>query len=144
MVEEVKKTYFNSFPPAGITPAGSPIADIMQWNKDQTALVKVGERDIQKEINAAAVGVTPYELLATVLKTGDESLLSQNEGASGDFSGMPETMSDALKVQDQAEAASQDPETLKALGLAPATAAASPAPALAASAEAAPKKEEVK
>ena len=38
------------------------VQPVFKWNKERTELVKVGERDVDKEIQACAVGVTPYEL----------------------------------------------------------------------------------
>lgn len=98
MAEAVKTSYWGSYPPASVTPAGSPVVDVMQWNKDRTALVKTGERDIQKEINAAAEGVTPYEVFDRVSRSGDTSLLGEDTGFYGDASGAPETISDADKM----------------------------------------------
>ena len=98
MADAVKKSYWGSYPPASVTPAGSPVVDVMQWNKDHTALVKSGERDIQKEINAAAEGVTPYEIFDRVSRSGDTSLLGEDTGFYGDASGAPETLADAGKM----------------------------------------------
>ena len=98
MAEAVKKSYWGSYPPASVTPSGSPVADVMAWNKDQTALVKTGERNLQDEINAAAKGITPYEVFDRVAKTGDKSLLGEDTGFYGDASGAPETISDAYKM----------------------------------------------
>ena len=104
MAEAVKKSYWGSYPPASVTPAGSPVVDVMQWNKEHTALVKAGERDIQKEINAAAEGVTPYEVFDRVSRSGDTSLLGEDTGFYGDASGAPETISDADKMLSDAAA----------------------------------------
>ena len=98
MADAVKKSYWGSYPPASVTPAGSPVVDVMQWNKDHTALVKSGERNVQDEINAAAKGITPYEVFDRVSKTGDVSLLGEDTGFYGDASGAPETISDADKM----------------------------------------------
>ena len=104
MAEAVKKSYWGSYPPASVTPSGSPVADVMAWNKDQTALVKTGERNLQDEINAAAVGITPYEVFDRVAKTGDKSLLGEDTGFYGDASGAPETISEADKMVSEADA----------------------------------------
>lgn len=104
MAEAVKKSYWGSYPPASVTPAGSPVVDVMQWNKDHTALVKSGERNVQDEINAAAKGITPYEVFDRVAKTGDQSLLGEDTGFYGDASGAPETISDADKMVSEAAA----------------------------------------
>lgn len=110
---KAKKTFFNSYPPASVTPSGSPIVPVFIWNEKHTALVKTGERDLQKEIDAAAVGLTPYEIIDRMVRTGDDSLLAQGgEGQYGDFTGLPETISDAKKIlsagEDAAEALSQE------------------------------------
>ena len=76
----------------------------MQWNKDHTALVKTGERNVQDEINAAAKGITPYEVFDRVARTGDESLLGEDNGFYGDASGAPETISEADKMVSEAAA----------------------------------------
>ena len=41
----------------------SNIVDDFKWNKERTALVKVGSHDRDKEIQAAVVGITPYDIL---------------------------------------------------------------------------------
>lgn len=127
MAENKPVAYWNSYPPAGVTPAGSPLCDEMAWNKDQTALVKVGERNLQEEYNAAAVGLTPYEVLKRVVATGDESPLNAQEGQYGDFSGMPETTSEAVHVMEEAAEAAKDPDVIKALNPDPAPAASAAA-----------------
>ena len=104
MADVVKKSYWGSYPPASVTPAGSPLVDVMQWNKEHTALVKVGERNVQDEINAAAKGLTPYEVFDRVARTGDDSLLGEDVGFYGDASGAPETISDADKMLSDAVA----------------------------------------
>ena len=97
MAEAVIKSYWGSYPPASVTPSGSPVVDVMQWNKDHTGLVKTGERNVQDEINAAAKGITPYEVFDRVARTGDESLLGEDNGFYGDASGAPETISKLIR-----------------------------------------------
>ena len=104
MPETAKKSYWGSYPPASVTPSGSPVVDVMGWNKEYTALVKTGERNVQDEINAAAKGITPYEVFDRVSKTGDVSLLGEDSGFYGDASGAPETISEADKMVSEAAA----------------------------------------
>ena len=93
-----KNSYWGSYPPAGVTPSGDKVRPVFSWNKDGTALVKTGEIDIQEEINAAAVGVTPYEIMDRLAKTGDESPLHASDGFTGDVSDVPDNMADVNRV----------------------------------------------
>ena len=67
------------------------VQPVMKWNKERTELVQVGVKDLDKEINAAAVGITPYALLERV-QHGDASALPDNSNLQyGDVSDLPTT-----------------------------------------------------
>lgn len=94
---DIKKTYWNSFPPVGVTPAGNAVEPVFTLNEKSGDLVQTGERNLQEEVNAAAVGVTPYEIFDRYAKTGDLSPLNEKQGTTGDVdvSDMPDNLSDA-------------------------------------------------
>lgn len=128
--------YWNSYPPAGVTCPGVEVEPVFK-EKAPGELVKVGERHLQAEYNAAAVGVTPYEIFDRCVKTGDLSALEDysDKGGDVDVSGLPDNLSDAVSAIDAGEKAAAE---VKAAAEA---AKASPAPA----ASSAPQtKEEVK
>lgn len=67
------------------------VQPVMKWNKERTELVQVGVKDVDKEINAAAVGITPYALLERV-QHGDASAIPDNSNLQyGDVSDLPTT-----------------------------------------------------
>ena len=68
---------------------------VFKWNKDRTELVKVGERDVDKEIQDASIGITPYDLIDRIQRLGDDSPLHAKEGFGGDFTDFPETLGEA-------------------------------------------------
>lgn len=103
------KTYFNDFPPVGVNSSGDPVYQVRVMDPKTGELKVTGQRDLQKEVNAAAVGVTPYELIDKYELTGDDSVINRNPPSAGDVdvSGLPETMSEANAVIDNAVAALQ-------------------------------------
>lgn len=100
----VRVAYWDCFPPASVTPSGDRIEPVFSWNKDHSALVQVGERDVQAEHDAAAVGVTPYEVIDRCIKTGDLLNLS-DPGLSVDLSAAPESLADVAALLKQGEVA---------------------------------------
>lgn len=107
MADSKPLTYWNSFPPAGVTPSGSPVEPVYK-EVAPGKLEKVGERNLQDEYNKAAVGVTPYEIFDRCVKTGDLSSLADYADQGGepvDVSGLPDNLADANGVIGQGEAA---------------------------------------
>lgn len=92
------KTYWGSCPPASVTPSGDKLRPVFNWNKEGTALVKTGEVDIQADIDAAAVGITPYEIIDRMTKTGDSTPLEASKGVYGDASNIPDNISDINRL----------------------------------------------
>lgn len=109
-----KKTYWGSYPPASVTPSGDKVRPVFSWNKDGTALVKTGEVDIQAEIDAAGVGITPYEIIDRMTKTGDASPLEASKGVYADASDIPDNISDIKRVSLEAKSQLDAIETVKA------------------------------
>lgn len=107
MAERV--TYWNSYPPAGVTCSGDPVA-LVYKEKAPGELVEVGKRDLQKEYNAAAVGITPYEIFDRCVKTGDLSALDDysDKGGDVDASGLPDNLADAVAAIDAGEKVAAD------------------------------------
>ena len=122
---EGKKSYWGSYPPAGVTPSGSKVRKVYGWDESGKRLVQTGEVDIQEEINAAAVGVTPYEIMDRLAKTGDESPLHASEGFAGDVSGVPDNMADINRVVIKAK---EELDQLSVKESSPVSPAPSPAP----------------
>lgn len=71
------------------SPSGDKIREKFQWNADKTALVKVGEVDIQKDINEKAKGLKISEQVARIAR-GELGVVMEGEGYYGDVSGMSE------------------------------------------------------
>lgn len=88
-------------PPCGVEDAVNVPIPVMVWNDDRTALVKKGERDQQKEIDAAAVGLGVYDLLRRA-QHGDETGFD-GVPLDGDFSDNPETLAEAKDLTDAAD-----------------------------------------
>lgn len=111
MATEAKKAFWGDgeFPPVGVTCSGSSKEDVFEPDENGV-LKKVGERDLQKEYNAAAVGVTPYEVIDRCVRTGDLSALNVRPSQEGDvdFSGIPESITEVPGVIAQGEAALAD------------------------------------
>ena len=112
--------FWGDVPPASVkTPAGDAVVDVLQWDEKHTSLVKTGVRDLQKEVNAAAVGVTPYEVIERAVRSGDLSLFGQDSGSVVDVSNVPDNVSEvhsqiAAGVAAQAELVAQSAEAAKA------------------------------
>lgn len=94
-------------------PTGSNIRVNYVWESEtqHAALVKVGETDIQKEIDEAAKGMTTGAQIRRILR-GDTSAIQPGEGLYADVSDFPESEIDTLNVGVQArskvEAAARD------------------------------------
>lgn len=73
------------------------------WNKDRTALEEVGEVDIQKEIDAAAVGQSAAEQIKRIYQ-GDLSPFADGEPQYGDVSGVPDTYGEVVKAKEDLDA----------------------------------------
>lgn len=73
------------------------VQPVFKWNKDRTELVKVGERDVDKEIQACAVGITPYELLERT-QSLDAPEFRKTTGFYEDVTALPETTGEAVKA----------------------------------------------
>jgi len=102
--EAVKKPVYytqDNLPPVTYNDCPNVPVPVMAWNDDRTALVQVGQRDLQAEIQAAAVGLGVYDLLRRA-QHGDVSCF---DGAPlyGDFTDNPETLSEAKDVVDASE-----------------------------------------
>lgn len=94
-------------------PTGSNIRVDYVWESEvqHTALVKVGETDIQKEIDEAAKGMSTGAQIRRILR-GDTSAIQPGEAVYADVSDFPESEVDTLNVAAQArskvEAAARD------------------------------------
>ena len=102
--EAVKKPVFytqDNLPPVTYNDCPNVPVPVMAWNDDRTALVQVGKRDLQAEIQAAAVGLGVYDLLRRA-QHGD---VTGFDGVPlyGDFTDNPETLSEAKDVVDASE-----------------------------------------
>lgn len=71
------------------SPSGDKIRERFQWNADKTDLVKVGEVDIQKDINEKAKGLKVSEQVARIAR-GELGVVMEGEGYYGDVSEMSE------------------------------------------------------
>lgn len=70
----------------------------MVWNEDRSALVPNGDPiNIQEQIDAAAVGTRPYEIIDRVLR-GVADLDTSIDWQDADVSGMPEYLADAKEI----------------------------------------------
>lgn len=76
---------------------GRFIRPILRWDEDHKHVVKVGEEDIQENIDKAAQGMTLSEQLHRLAR-GDISVLRTAEPYYGDVSEMPEMYGDAAKA----------------------------------------------
>ena len=79
--------------------------DDYAWNKDRTALVKVGSHNLDDRIQAAGKGLTIYEILERAAKGDVDAIAQFQPGAVVDdasevvdYSDMPETMADASDI----------------------------------------------
>lgn len=94
-------------------PTGSNIRVDYVWTSEvqHTELQKVGETDIQKEIDEAAKGMTTGAQIRRILR-GDTSAIQTGEAIYADVSDFPESEIDTLNVGVQArskvEAAARD------------------------------------
>lgn len=79
---------------------GHPIRPVLRWDQEHKHVIKVGEEDLQKFIDDAAVGMSIGEQLAR-LSRGDLSVL-RPEGQFIDVSGLPETDGEAMVQANQA------------------------------------------
>ena len=61
-------------------------------------MVKVGERDADKEIQDASIGITPYDLIDRIQRLGDDSPLHAKNGFGADLTGAPETLGEACDM----------------------------------------------
>lgn len=82
-----------------VTPCGSPIHNILEktFDGERYYLKVVGKENIQEIISSYA----PYcdlEYMLHRLSIGDYSPLSRKQPLYGDFSGMPDNMTDAINV----------------------------------------------
>lgn len=82
----------------------SNIVDDFKWNEKRTALVKVGSHDRDKEIQAAVVGITPYDILERTQADFSKPAFHATEGVYADVSGMPETLADEKIILDNVDA----------------------------------------
>lgn len=73
------------------------------WNEDRSELVEVGEIDIQKEIDAAAVGQSAAEQIKRILQ-GDLSPFADGEPTYGDVSDVPDTYGEVVAAKEEIDA----------------------------------------
>lgn len=94
-------------------PTGSNIRVDYVWESEvqHQTLVKVGETDIQKEIDEAAKGMTTGAQIRRILR-GDASAIQTGEAIYADVSDFPESEIDTLNVavnaRSKVEAAARD------------------------------------
>lgn len=81
----------------------SNIVDDFKWNEKRTGLVKVGSHDRDKEIQAASVGITPYDILERTQADFSKPAFHVTEGVYADVSGMPETLADEKIILDNVD-----------------------------------------
>lgn len=79
--------------------SGKVIRPILQWDEDHKKIVKVGEEDIQANIDKRAQGMTLSEQLQRLAR-GDVSVLRDGEPFYGDVSDVPEMYGDAAAALD--------------------------------------------
>ena len=81
---------------------------VLKWNKERTALVDTGKvRDIDAEIQAASVGITPYDCLERVQGNLDRlgEVLPDSSASTQDMdvSDYPQTLAEEKAVSDMAD-----------------------------------------
>lgn len=104
MAEEVK---MNPCKEEYVNEDGKVIRPILSWDEDHKKIVKVGEEDIQANIDKRAKGMSLSEQLQRLAR-GDVSVLQSGEGFYGDVSDVPEMYGDAaaaLEIKLNEEAA---------------------------------------
>lgn len=79
MIDPSKKAFTHS---------GKAIVDVHEWDKDGKHLIKTGERNLQEEYNAAAVGTGVYGIIDRILKGSAVEPPAPSEGQYLDISGM--------------------------------------------------------
>lgn len=88
---------------------GNPIKEVFRWKDGRgSELVKVGEVDLQKEIDEAARGMSAGEQIARILR-GDYSGIQPGDGVTGDITGFAdktsgEVLHEAIKPMQKATA----------------------------------------
>lgn len=88
---------------------GNRIKEVFRWKEGRgSELVKVGEVDLQKEIDEAARGMSAGEQIARILR-GDMSGIQAGEGVTGDLTGYAdktsgEVLHEAIKPMQKATA----------------------------------------
>lgn len=92
---------------------GSPIKEQYRWNKEHDGLVKVGEIDIQKKMDAEAKGMTPAEQIQRILRGDNTVIPSDPPLPPGDYSLAEEMTKEEILAQgiaplNQATAAAQE------------------------------------
>lgn len=99
---EEKKTQAHDFGTASgykyYCAPGNTIRERFVWNKEHDGLEKVGEVEIQKEIDEAARGMTVGEQIRRILR-GDFSGISSGDPVYDDVSELPESMIDQMNVE---------------------------------------------
>lgn len=78
---------------------GRFIRPILRWDEEHKKIVKVGEEDIQENIDKRAQGMTLSEQLHRLAR-GDISVLQTGEAFYGDVSDVPEMYGDASAALD--------------------------------------------
>lgn len=92
---------------------GNRIKEVFRWKDGRgSELVKVGEVDLQKEIDEAARGMTCGEQIARILR-GDFSGIKAGDGVTGDLTGFAdktsgEVLHEAIKPMQKATATAMD------------------------------------
>lgn len=92
---------------------GNRIKEVFRWKDGRgSELVKVGEVDLQKEIDEAARGMSAGEQIARILR-GDYSGIQPGDGVTGDLTGFAdktsgEVLHDAIKPMQKATATAME------------------------------------
>lgn len=95
-----------------VSPSGEKTRKTYVWNENRTELVETGEVDIQKEINAAAVGTGTAAEINRLLKGDTSVLVPAGDGDYSDVSEAPDTYGEIVTAaaEAKAKAASLDAE----------------------------------
>lgn len=87
-----RKVYFRSTVKVSfgrnVTDPGNPIKKNYRWKEGKRGLKEVGETDLQKEIDAAAMGCSPSEQIVRILRGDTSCIPSEDPLPGGDYTGL--------------------------------------------------------